>query len=75
MKKNMFARIACAMLAILMLATTAIACGKTEDPAATTANGDATTVAGGEGDTPAQTEAPTHDANGFLLDDLDPSLN
>ena len=41
MKKNMFARIACAMLAILMLATTAIACGKTEDPAATTANGDA----------------------------------
>ena len=77
MKKNMFARIACALLAALMLTSTAVACGKTEDPATTTvANGDATTVAGGDAATdPAQTEAPTHDANGFWLDDIDPNLN
>ena len=49
MKKNMFARIACALLAALMLTSTAVACGKTEDPATTTAaNGDATTGAGGD---------------------------
>lgn len=77
MKKNLFARIACALMASLMLVTTAVACGKTEDPAATTTAqaGEGTTAASGESTDPAATEAPTHDVNGFKLDDLDPNLN
>ena len=76
MKKNIFARIACALLASLMLVS-AVACGKSADePAVTTAaNAEATTVAGGEAGTPEATEAPTVDANGFHLDDLSKDLN
>lgn len=78
MKKNLFARVACALLASLMLVTTAVSCGGGGEGAATTTaggNAEATTVGGGEATEPAQTEAPTHDANGFKLDDLDPNLN
>lgn len=78
MKKNIFARIACALLASLMLVST-VACGNAADDTATTtaANGDSTTAAasGEAAGDPAQTEAPTVDANGFHLDDLPDTLN
>ena len=78
MKKNIFARIACALLASLMLVT-AVACGTGDDSAATTtAGGDTTTVAGGDAaTTPAETQpaGPATDVNGFVLDDLPEDLN
>ena len=66
-------RLVCALLACLMLLPL-VACGKTEDPAATTtAAVGATTEAAG---TDATTEATENtDANGYLKDDLDPEID
>lgn len=73
MKANNISRLLCLVLACLMLLPL-VACGKTEEPAATT------TAQGGENTTAATGEATTEatentDANGYLNDDLDPSLN
>ena len=73
MKKNLFARPLAALLAALMLLT-AISCGKTEVPAETTVTTAAPvdgTTAATEATTTAPVEtAPTHDANGYLLDNI-----
>ncbi len=76
MKKSNMSRLMCLLLVCLMLLPV-VACGKTEN------NGEQTTTAasaGGEsasgGETTAATDATeATDANGYLLDDLDPSLN
>ena len=77
MKRNLFARISCALLASLMLVATAVSCGNAGDATATTtAGGDVTTVAGGDATSPAETEpeGPATDANGFILDDIPADL-
>ena len=74
MKKHSLAiRLSAALLAALMLLTV-VACGKTDPPAETTvttaAPVDGTTTAT-EATTTAPVEvAPTHDENGYLLDDI-----
>ena len=73
MKTNHISRLMCALLACLMLLPL-VACGKTEDPAATTTApvGENTTAGGSD----VVTEATENtDANGYLNDDLDPELN
>ena len=73
MKTNRISRLVCVLLACLMLLPL-VACGKTEDPAATTTApvGENTTAATGD----VVTEATENtDINGYLNDDLDPSLN
>lgn len=64
------------ILAMLMCASVMISCGGKTDPADTTtaATGDTQTNAVETTTTAVQTESP-YDANGFLKDDLDPSLN
>ncbi len=86
MKKHMFARIACALLATLMLATAAVSCGGTGNGETTTQAGyaDATTAGGNAGGDAAGTAAsgetttpagPAVDAKGYVLDDLPGDLN
>ncbi|MBO7175956.1 MAG: extracellular solute-binding protein, partial [Clostridia bacterium] len=73
MKTNRISRLVCVLLACLMLLPL-VACGKTEDPAATTTApvGENTTAATGD----VVTEATENtDINGYLNDDLDPNLN
>ena len=74
MSKHNISRLVCVLLACLMLLPI-VACGKTEDGASTTtaANADATTTVSG-GDVATEATENT-DANGYLNDDLDPSLN
>ena len=76
MNKHNISRLVCVLLACLMLLPV-VACGKSEDQGTTTttaAGGEATTTVGGEGE--ATTEATENtDINGYLKDDLDPSLN
>ena len=75
MKTTRISRLACLMLACLMLLPL-VACGKTDDQTATTttANGEVTTTVGGGSEaTTEQTE--NTDAMGYLKDDLDPTLN
>ena len=64
---------ACMLMSILM---TAIACGKSDEQSSNDTGTQAGTTGGTDPavTTPAETE-PTHDANGYLLDDLDPTLN
>ena len=73
MKTNRISRLVCVLLACLMLLPL-VACGKTEEPSATTTApaGENTTTAGSD----VVTEATENtDINGYLKDDLDPSLN
>ena len=73
MKTNRISRLACVLLACLMLLPI-VACGKTEDPAATTTApvGENATTVGGDV-APEATE--NTDVNGYLKDDLDPEIN
>ena len=75
MKRNIFARIACAVLASLMLVSM-IACGNTNaggEDTTTPAAGDTTTAPVAGDTTPAETTLPV-DANGYLLDDIPEDL-
>ena len=80
-KRNMnaFKRMMALMLAIMMLATV-VACGKTEDPAATTTaqGGDAvdtTTAATEQTYADPKDDPANYDANGYWKDDLPEDLN
>ncbi|MBO7176411.1 MAG: hypothetical protein J6W14_03480, partial [Clostridia bacterium] len=69
---NIMIRLLAGMLAA-MTVFSVVACGKTEDPSETTTApvGEVTTDAATEVTTAAPVEtAPTHDANGYLLDDI-----
>ncbi len=76
--KNTFARIACAMLASLMLVTAIVSCGGggTESTTTTAPSGGETTtaVSGEDVTTPAET-TNNLDANGYLKDSLPEDLN
>lgn len=76
MKRNLFARIACALLASMMLIS-AVACGQTDnDGESTTTPGAGDTTVNSGDTTPAETEpsGPPVDANGYVLDDLPDTL-
>lgn len=74
MKRTLSILLAALMLMGVMM--TAIACGKSDDQNGTDTSMQNGTTVGTDpaATTPAETE-PTHDANGYLLDDLDPNLN
>jgi len=76
MKTKMLSKMICLVLACLMLLSV-VACGKAQDDTASTTTapdaGTAAPVADNETTAPAQTE--NVDENGYLKDDLDPSLN
>ena len=80
MKKHMLSRVLCVLLSLLVLMPI-VACGKTDsgDGTATTtaaAAGDSTTTAAQGGESTSATEATENtDANGYLKDDIDPSVN
>lgn len=69
MKRNLFARIACALLATCTLLSFA-ACGDTNDTPQTTTTGSAALD-----DTTTSTVDDKHDANGYLKDELPEDLN
>lgn len=71
--KTKLTRLMALLLAVMMLATV-VACGKADDDATDTTttpapDGSDTTATTPADTTPAETE-PTHDANGYLLDDI-----
>ena len=69
---NIMIRLLAGMLAA-MTVFSVVACGKTDEPSETTTApvGEVTTDAATEVTTAAPVEtAPTHDANGYLLDDI-----
>lgn len=76
MKRNVFARIACALLASLMLVST-VACGQTDNGSENTttpAVGGDTGSAPVAGDTDSTETTLATDADGYLLDDLPDTL-
>ena len=75
MKKTL-SRILAVAMSVSMLATALVGCGSKEEPADTTTAATQNTQATTEATTTtvAETESP-YDGNGFLKDDLDPSLN
>lgn len=72
MKRTLSALLA--LLMLLALTAAAVGCGSKDDPAATTTAADGETTTAEAVATEATTESP-YDANGYLKDDIDPSLN
>ena len=73
MKTSYIQRIVCCLLVCLMLLP-AVACAQTQNGSETTSAENAATKAPVEGGSEEETES-IYDENGYLKDDLDPTLN